>query len=50
MFDPLTIEFHFLKFNIRYHSVMRYTAEEFKAVLKEKGFDASKVQPGYFEL
>ena len=49
-FDPMTIEFHFLKFNIRYYSVMRYTVEEFKTILKEKGFDTTKAQPGYFEL
>jgi hypothetical protein len=29
---------------------MRYTGEEFKAMLKEKGMDASNAQPGYFEL
>ena len=50
VFDPLSIEFHFLKFNIRYHSVMRYTGEEFKTMLKEKGMDVSSAQPGYFEL
>ena len=50
VFDPLSIEFHFLKFNIRYHSVMRYTGEEFKEMLKERGVDASKATPGYFEL
>lgn len=50
VFDPLSIEFHFLKFNIRYHSVMRYTGEEFKEMLKKKGIDASKATPGYFEL
>ena len=50
VFDPLSVEFHFLKFNIRYHSVMRYTGEEFKEMLKKKGVDTSKVTPGYFEL
>ena len=50
VFDPLSIEFHFLKFNIRYHSVMRYTVEEFKEMLKKKGVDVSKATPGYFEL
>ena len=50
VFDPLSVEFHFLKFNIRYHSVMRYTGEEFKTMLKERGVDMSKATPGYFEL
>ena len=50
VFDPLTISFHFLKLNIEYHSVMRYTVEEFKDLMKERGVDLSKAEPGYFEL
>lgn len=50
VFDPLSITFHFLKFNIEYHSVMRYTVEEFKDLMKERGVDLSKAEPGYFEL
>ena len=50
VFDPLSIEFHFLKFSIRYSSVMRYTAEEFKEMLKERGMDVKNATPGYFEL
>ena len=50
VFDPLTITFHFLKFVVEYHSVMRYTVEEFKDMLKNRGTDITKAEPGYFDL
>ena len=50
VFDPLTVSFHFLKFNIEYHSVMSYTVDEFKEMLNKRGVDISKAKPGYFEL
>lgn len=50
VFDPLTITFHFLKFEIVYHSVMQYTIEEFKKEMGKKYVDVNNVEPGYFEL
>lgn len=51
VFDPLTITFHFLKFNVAFHRVMRMDISEFKKMLERNGgFDPRNVKPGYFEV
>lgn len=45
VFDPLSITFSFLRFYIKYHSVLRYSLDEFKEMLKEKGFNTEKCEP-----
>lgn len=49
-FNPLHITFRFLKFEVSYSSVLRYTISEFKEMMTERGYDTSKVTPGYFEF
>ena len=49
VFDPLTITIHFLKLNLEYHSVMSYTIDEFKQVLKDHNMNINKTETGYFE-
>ena len=46
--DPLHITFNFLCFTLAYHSVIRYTVEEFKQLLKD--MKIKKFEPGFFEL
>lgn len=46
--DPLHITFNFLCFTLAYHSVIRYTVEEFKQLLND--MKIKKIECGYFEL